>query len=142
MYAKEAIALAAVAISLISLAQSYLNKKNEDVKDLQKEVQVLKLDLMRMQTRFDYAWEIIERRAGDILHKPIHFERDRWIERHQAGELSPEEREEFIRILDRIICDNDEAPGDRAAALLMYTAVSLRKLSENQQTNTAGEGCH
>jgi hypothetical protein len=95
----------------------------EDLKEATKDGHALTNRVTTLETKISLFWGLMEKQAATILHHPITPDRDKLIDGYLEGELSSEELQEFVHLLDSIVKDNNQSSGERMAAAFLLASI-------------------
>lgn len=118
---KDGIAALALAMAVVTFANSRLDRRAMNAIDIIQR-------LTTLETRVSLFWKMMETKAAEILHKPIHYERDALIEKYLDGCLSEEEMGCFVEMLQAISDDKEnESEGARLSAAHLLAIIRVKK---------------
>jgi hypothetical protein len=122
------VSLAAAILSGISVFTTLARNKVAEVRELQKQHELVVDRLARVEVKVDVFWQKVGKAAAEVLHSPHaeHWRRDQLIEKFQREELTWEEIQEFWTLLTAIKEDHQVLRGERLAASLVLQALAER----------------
>jgi hypothetical protein len=134
MDAKELFSLAGVIIGVIGILIGVLNRRNDDVEGVKRELSAAKERLAKLEAyelgpvkerlaKLEAQFEYVAKKAAEVLHRPTHYELDQLLEKFWANELQEDEKDQFVGMLEEVMREKDTAPGYRGLAILIAASV-------------------